>query len=141
MAYSDYSQSPASAEAQVTTTAWPEAPTDLTATPGSSDNRIDLAWSPVNGAVGYDIEEQSGQDGGWTVVNSCYNYEDTPVEYPAYVTAGGNSYSFRIAAVDANGGVAGKVSGRRHAPPVATGTAVYIPHMGRLDSELALCSK
>ena len=38
-------------------------------------------------------------------------------------------------------GVAGKVSGRRHAPPVATGTAVYIPHMGRLDSELALCSK
>ena len=73
------------------------APLNLVATPsGTVTGRIDVAWSPVAGAVDYTLAHRIGQ-GTWTEV---------PLTTTAYAFTGtaGVTYTFRVNAAEADGG-------------------------------------
>ena len=78
--------------------ATPPAPTGLTATAGASS--IEVSWTAVSGATGYVLERaESSAPGTFTAIGGAItatNYTD------AAVTAGA-TYSYRVAAVNANG--------------------------------------
>ena len=104
IAYSDDNQSLPSEAATVTSDAWPEAPTDLTAAQGESDDQVDLAWTAPAGTVEYyAVEASGGSYGGWTQVDTVYPSQGSSVEDTVTVVAGGNSYSFRVMAKNAVG--------------------------------------
>ena len=73
---------------------------------GSSGTEIDLSWSKSDGVVSYyQIEEHSDADaeGEWNVLGCTSGSGDSQVGYSASVTAGGNSYSFRVMGVNSGG--------------------------------------
>ena len=57
----------------------------------------------IGGAVSYNIDAYGGPYQDWTTVDTISAPESSPVTYTATVVAGGNSYSFRVAAVDDGG--------------------------------------
>ena len=76
----------------VTTPAWPDAPTNLTAN-AVSHTEIDLAWAAVSGASGYTVEQDP--DNLWGPPTTV-----TTNSYHATGLAPGETYSFRVAAID-----------------------------------------
>src|SRR5688572_20334934 len=78
--------------------ATPPAPTGLTATAGETS--VEVTWTAVNGATSYVLERaESSTPGTFAAVGGTH----TETSYTDAAVAPGASYSYRVAAVNANG--------------------------------------
>ncbi len=78
--------------------ATPPAPTGLTATAGETS--VEVTWTAVNGATSYVLERaESSTPGTFTAVGGTI----TGTSYTDAAVTPGASYSYRVAAVNANG--------------------------------------
>lgn len=84
----------------VTSTEPPDQPQGFTSTAGDRDGEIDLAWDTVSGAKSYVIEKSSdpGTPTTWTHAGVS-----TRSNFTANGLTSGTRYSFRVAALNANG--------------------------------------
>ena len=97
MAFTDSAESGYSNTDDVTTVAWPAAPSDLAATV-FSETRIDLAWTDLSDEQGYSLERSSDQV-HWTPFSIASNqtgYQDTSV-------SDGTRYYYRLVGWNAAG--------------------------------------
>jgi regulation of enolase protein 1 (concanavalin A-like superfamily) len=84
-------------DVSIVTPAPPQAPTNLTATPGN--NQVHLTWSASTGAATYVVKRATSPSGPFTTIAS--NIVDT--RYTNTGLTNGNTYHFTVAAVNPSG--------------------------------------
>ncbi|GAB4042169.1 fibronectin type III domain-containing protein [Spirosoma litoris] len=100
------------------------APTGLTATAASS-SQINLAWTAVSGATGYQVEQSANGTSGWTLVGN-----PTEAAFAKLALVASTQYYYRVRAVQGS-----SLSAYSSIVNATTSTASYAAYSKKLQAE------